>query len=74
MISGSDYSTLSFPQAWARIGGALYLIIIIVGFLGEVFVRGVKGVDMERWRLRAQEAKRMTAAINESTPLVESNP
>jgi hypothetical protein len=27
------------PQVYARIGGALYLIIIIIGFWGEMFVR-----------------------------------
>src|SRR5436305_9255375 len=28
------------PQAYARIGGALYLIIIVAGILGELFIRG----------------------------------
>jgi uncharacterized protein DUF4386 len=28
------------PQAYARVGGALYLIIIVIGFLGEALVRG----------------------------------
>ncbi len=28
------------PQVFARIGGILYLIIIVVGALGEIFVRG----------------------------------
>jgi hypothetical protein len=27
------------PQVYARIGGVLYLIIIVVGFCGEFFVR-----------------------------------
>ncbi|MGI9072684.1 MAG: DUF4386 domain-containing protein [Bryobacteraceae bacterium] len=30
----------SSPQVYARIGGMLYLIIILAGLLGEVFVRG----------------------------------
>ncbi|MFL6234554.1 MAG: DUF4386 domain-containing protein [Thermoanaerobaculia bacterium] len=28
------------PQAYARIGGVLYLIIIVAGVLGEIFIRG----------------------------------
>jgi len=28
------------PRFWARLGGVLYLIIIVVGISGEVFVRG----------------------------------
>lgn len=28
------------PQTYARIGGALYLLIIVAGILGELFVRG----------------------------------
>jgi hypothetical protein len=28
------------PQVYARIGGLLYLIIIVAGFIGEMFVRG----------------------------------
>ncbi len=28
------------PQAYARTGGALYLIIIVAGILGEIFIRG----------------------------------
>ena len=28
------------PQVYARIGGALYLVIIVAGLLGEMFVRG----------------------------------
>src|SRR5260370_13952666 len=27
------------PQLYARIGGALYLIIIVIGFWGDMFVR-----------------------------------
>jgi hypothetical protein len=27
------------PQVYARIGGVLYLIIIVIGFCGEFFVR-----------------------------------
>lgn len=33
--------TVNFPvNRWARIGGASYLIIIILGLIGEMFVRG----------------------------------
>ena len=28
------------PQVYARIGGILYLMIIIAGALGEIFIRG----------------------------------
>src|SRR5258708_35304969 len=28
------------PQVYARIGGILYLLIIIAGALGEIFIRG----------------------------------
>jgi hypothetical protein len=28
------------PQVYARIGGALYLVIIVAGLAGELFVRG----------------------------------
>ena len=28
------------PQVYARIGGVLYLIIIVLGAVGELFVRG----------------------------------
>ena len=28
------------PQVHARIGGSLYLMIIIAGALGEIFIRG----------------------------------
>ena len=28
------------PQVYARIGGLLYLVIIIAGMFGEIFVRG----------------------------------
>ena len=34
-----DRTIESSPQLYARIGGALYLIIIIIGLFGEVFVR-----------------------------------
>ncbi|MBL0740632.1 DUF4386 domain-containing protein [Chryseolinea lacunae] len=35
-INKSDFS----PQSYARVGGVLYLIIIIAGIFGEFFVRG----------------------------------
>src|SRR5262249_14744815 len=28
------------PQTYARIGGLLYLIVIVIGFIGEVVIRG----------------------------------
>src|SRR5262245_40583755 len=28
------------PRAYARIGGALYLLIILIGFVGELVIRG----------------------------------
>src|SRR5262245_26404387 len=28
------------PRAYARIGGALYLLIILIGFVGEIVIRG----------------------------------
>ena len=31
--------TETSPQVYARIGGVLYLIIIVIGFCGEFFVR-----------------------------------
>jgi hypothetical protein len=34
-----DHEVQTSPQIYARIGGALYLIIIVIGFLGEAFVR-----------------------------------
>ena len=34
------HTTQTSPQVYARIGGALYLIIIALGLFGEVFVRG----------------------------------
>lgn len=34
-----DHEVRTSPQIYARIGGALYLIIIIIGLLGEAFVR-----------------------------------
>jgi hypothetical protein len=33
-----DYEVESSPQLYARIGGALYLIIIVLGIFGEAFV------------------------------------
>ena len=33
-------STQISPQTYARIGGILYLMIIIAGALGEIFIRG----------------------------------
>jgi len=35
----TDRTIESSPQLYARIGGALYLIIIVIGLFGEVFVR-----------------------------------
>src|SRR5438874_4285738 len=35
----TDRSSESSPQLYARIGGALYLIIIVIGLFGQVFVR-----------------------------------
>ena len=35
----SDRTFKAWPQAYARIGGALYLIIIVIGLFGEAFVR-----------------------------------
>jgi hypothetical protein len=34
-----DHEVQTSPQIYARIGGVLYLIIIVIGFLGEAFVR-----------------------------------
>jgi hypothetical protein len=34
-----DHDVQTSPQIYARIGGVLYLIIIVIGFLGEAFVR-----------------------------------
>jgi len=28
------------PRAYARVGGALYLVVIVLGLFGEVFIRG----------------------------------
>lgn len=36
----TDHSVETSPQIYARIGGALYLIIIALGIFGEAFVRG----------------------------------
>src|SRR5947208_2505383 len=35
----TDHSVETSPQVYARIGGALYLIIIALGIFGEAFVR-----------------------------------
>jgi len=35
-----DHEAPTSPQALARIGGLLYLIIIVIGFLGEAVIRG----------------------------------
>lgn len=35
----TDRTVESSPQLYARIGGALYLIIIVIGLFGEMFVR-----------------------------------
>lgn len=36
----NDHREHTSPQIYARIGGVLYLIIIIIGIFGEAFVRG----------------------------------
>jgi hypothetical protein len=33
-------ATATSPQTFARVGGALYLLIIFAGALGELFIRG----------------------------------
>jgi len=33
-------STKAAPQTYARIGGLIYLIIIVIAFSGEAYVRG----------------------------------
>jgi hypothetical protein len=35
----ADHAVETSPQAYARIGGVLYLIIIVIGLFGEAFVR-----------------------------------
>jgi hypothetical protein len=35
----SDRTVKTWPQVYARIGGALYLMIIVIGLFGEAFVR-----------------------------------
>ena len=35
----TDHTFETSPQLYARIGGVLYLIIIVVGLFGEAFVR-----------------------------------
>jgi hypothetical protein len=37
---GSNHNGKTSPQVYARIGGILYLIIIVAGMFGELFVRG----------------------------------
>lgn len=39
-IQMTTHTTPASPQVYARIGGILYLIIIIAGALGEIFIRG----------------------------------
>ena len=39
-IQMTTRTTPASPQVYARIGGILYLIIIIAGALGEIFIRG----------------------------------
>ena len=36
----TTHTTQTSPQVYARIGGILYLMIIIAGALGEIFIRG----------------------------------
>jgi hypothetical protein len=36
----ADHTVEASPQVYARIGGVLYLIIIVAGLFGEAFVRG----------------------------------
>src|SRR5436853_7191072 len=36
----ADHTAEASPQVYARIGGVLYLIIIVAGLFGEAFVRG----------------------------------
>jgi len=36
----ADRPVETSPQVYARVGGVLYLIIIVAGLLGEVFIRG----------------------------------
>ena len=33
-------TTQTSPQVYARIGGVLYLMILVAGALGEIFIRG----------------------------------
>ena len=39
-IAKEDHEVQTSPQIYARLGGVLYLIIIVGGLFGEVFVRG----------------------------------
>ena len=41
----AERSTVTSPQAYARIGGVLYLMIIAAGATGELFVRGSQVVS-----------------------------
>ena len=43
------------PQLYARIGGALYLIIIVIGLFGEAFVRRVAENSRLKFWLPRQE-------------------
>src|SRR3954451_10688520 len=36
----SNHAVEASPRTYARIGGVLYLIIIVAGILGEIFIRG----------------------------------
>src|SRR5712692_11839971 len=36
----ADHTVETSPQVYARIGGVLYLIIIVLGAVGELFIRG----------------------------------
>ena len=39
-IAKKDHEVQTSPQIYARLGGVLYLIIIVGGLFGEAFVRG----------------------------------
>ena len=61
-----DYAVQKSPKTYARICGILYLIIIVVGFCGEFFVRDrivvsdvsitAKNIAASEWLWRAQIA------------------
>lgn len=40
MTSSQPAAVQISPQAYARLGGVLYLLVIVIGFVGEVFIRG----------------------------------